>query len=197
MKSKVPILLLLVVLVACQQKSTKDKELNNQLMMDKIAKQNINKIVLDTIDNSMMLLGRIDEKGLNGDDFIEWYQENYKAHELDTTSIKEINKKIKQTKIKMFMGTWCSDSQREVPAFYKILHQTDFDLNNLEVIAVSQEKDTPNKLEEGFAIEYVPTIIFYKNDGEIGRYVELAQETLEKDILAILNESGYKHYYEE
>ena len=197
MKSKVLVLLLLVILVACQQKSTKDKELNNQLMMDKIAKQDINKIILDTIDDSMMLLGRIDEKGLNGDDFIEWYQENYEAHELDTTSIKEINKKIKQTQIKMFMGTWCSDSQREVPAFYKILNQTDFDHTNLEVIAVSQEKDTPNKLEEGFAIEYVPTIIFYKNDKEIGRYVEVAQETLEKDILAILNESGYKHSYEE
>ena len=38
---------------------------------------------------------------------------------------------------------------------------------------------------------------FYKNDKEIGRYVEVAQETLEKDILAILNESGYKHSYEE
>ena len=75
MKSKVLVLLLLVILVACQQKSTKDKELNNQLMMDKIAKQDINKIILDTIDDSMMLLGRIDEKGLNGDDFIEWYQE--------------------------------------------------------------------------------------------------------------------------
>ena len=41
------------------------------------------------------------------------------------------------------------------------------------------------------------TIIFYKNEKEIGRYVELAQKTLEKDILAILNESGYKHSYEE
>ena len=71
MKSKVLVLLLLVILVACQQKSTKDKELNNQLMMDKIAKQDINKIILDTIDDSMMLLGRIDEKGLSGDDFIE------------------------------------------------------------------------------------------------------------------------------
>ena len=197
MKSKVLVLLLLVILVACQQKSTKDKELNNQLMMDKIAKQDINKIILDTIDDSMMLLGRIDEKGLNGDDFIEWYQENYKAHQLDTLTIKEINKEIKDVRIKVFMGTWCSDSQREVPAFYKILNQTDYDITKLEVIAVSQEKDTPDKLEEGFNIEYVPTIIFYKNEKEIGRYVELAQKTLEKDILAILNESGYKHSYEE
>ena len=30
----------------------------------------------------------------------------------------------------------------------------------------------------------------------MGRYVEFAQDTLEKDILAILNETGYKHSYE-
>ena len=193
MKKKLPILLLLVILTGCKQVSKKDKE----IAIDTIVKQEINKIILDTIDNTMMLIGNINKEGLNGDDFIEWYQENYKAHELDTLTIKEINKKIKEVRIKVFMGTWCSDSQREVPAFYKILNQTDFDITKLEVIAVSQEKDTPDKLEEGFNIEYVPTIIIYKNEKEIGRFVEFAQETLEKDILAILNESGYKHSYEE
>ena len=193
MKKKLPILLLLVILIGCQQVSKKNKEIT----MDTKAKQEINKIILDTIDDTMMLLGNINKEGLNGDDFIEWYQENYKAHELDTLTVKEINKKIKEVRIKVFMGTWCSDSQREVPAFYKILNQLDFDITKLEVIAVSQEKDTPDKLEEGLNIEYVPTIIIYKNEKEIGRFVEFAQETLEKDILAILNESGYKHYYEE
>ena len=193
MKKKLPILLLLVILIGCKQVSKKDKE----IAIDTIVKQEINKIILDTIDNTMMLIGNINKEGLNGDDFIEWYQENYKAHELDTLTVKEINKKIKEVRIKVFMGTWCSDSQREVPAFYKILNQLDFDITKLEVIAVSQEKDTPDKLEEGFNIEYVPTIIFYKNEKEIGRFVEFAQETLEKDILAILNESGYKHSYEE
>ena len=193
MKKKLPILLLLVILIGCKQVSKKDKE----IAIDTIVKQEINKIILDTIDNTMMLIGNINKEGLNGDDFIEWYQENYKTHELDTLTIKEINKKIKEVRIKVFMGTWCSDSQREVPAFYKILNQLDFDITKLEVIAVSQEKDTPDKLEEGFNIEYVPTIIIYKNEKEIGRFVEFAQETLEKDVLAILNESGYKHSYEE
>jgi len=193
MKKKILTLLVFVILIACQQVSKKEKDIT----MDTTAKQEINKIILDTIDDTMMLLGNINKEGLNGDDFIEWYQENYKAHQLDTLTIKEINKEIKEVRIKVFMGTWCSDSQREVPAFYKILNQTDYDITKLEVIAVSQEKDTPDKLEEGFNIEYVPTIIFYKNEKEIGRYVELAQKTLEKDILAILNESGYKHSYEE
>ena len=115
----------------------------------------------------------------------------------DQNEIKtELNLMVPDT-IKVFMGTWCSDSQREVVALYKILKETEFDISKLEVIALSQEKDTPNHLEKGFNIEYVPTIIFYKNEIEIGRYVELAQDTLEKDMLAILNETGYKHSYEE
>jgi len=92
MKKKLPILLLLVILIGCQQVSKKNKEIT----MDTKAKQEINKIILDTIDDTMMLLGNINKEGLNGDDFIEWYQENYKAHELDTLTVKEINKKLKK-----------------------------------------------------------------------------------------------------
>ena len=73
MKKKLPALLVFVILIACQQVSKKEKDIT----MDTIAKQEINKIILDTIDDTMMLLGNINKEGLNGDDFIEWYQENY------------------------------------------------------------------------------------------------------------------------
>ena len=93
MKKKLPTLLVFVIIIACQQVSKKEKDIT----MDTIAKQEINKIILDTIDETMMLLGNINKEGLNGDDFIEWYQENYKAHQLDTLTIKEINKEIHES----------------------------------------------------------------------------------------------------
>ena len=188
-------LLLVFIIISCKQPSEKKTDIKEISDHNEI-KTELNLVVPDTIDDNMMLIGVINEEGLQNEEFIDWYKENYNDHILDTVSIKQIKPKLNELTIKVFMGTWCSDSQREVAALYKVLKKAEFDMNQLEVIALSQEKDTPNHLEKGFNIEYVPTIIFYKNDKEIGRYVEFAQKTLEKDILAILNETGYKHSYE-
>ena len=188
-------LLLVFMIISCKQSSEKKTDIKEISDLHEI-KTELNLIVPDTIDDNMMLIGVINEEGLQNEEFIDWYKENYNDHILDTVTIKQIKPKLNKLTIKVFMGTWCSDSQREVAALYKVLKKAEFDMNQLEVIALSQEKDTPNHLEKGFNIEYVPTIIFYKNKKEMGRYVEFAQDTLEKDILAILNQTGYKHSYE-
>ncbi|PHS65871.1 MAG: thiol reductase thioredoxin [Flavobacterium sp.] len=144
-----------------------------------------------------MLLGKINQQGFKTKEFSEWFTQNYNDHTLDSETINTIKPKLKNVNIKVFMGTWCSDSQRETPALYKVLEAAKFNMENFEIIAVNHDKETPKHLEKGMDIQYVPTIIFYKNGKEIGRYVESAQETLEKDMLAILNETGYKHIYEE
>ena len=61
MKKKLLILLVFVILIACQQFSKKEKDIT----MDTIAKQEINKIILDTIDDTMMLLGNINKAGIS------------------------------------------------------------------------------------------------------------------------------------
>jgi transcriptional regulator with XRE-family HTH domain len=55
-----------------------------------------------------------------------------------------------------------------------------------------------SKMESSFSsaekkIERI--VIFYKDGKEIGRYVEFARETLEKDMLAIVSGKSYKHSY--
>jgi len=189
-------ILFVFMMISCKQSFEKNQNIQGVSENNEI-KSELNLMIPDTVDENMMLIGVINEEGLKKQEFIDWYQENFKDHILDTVTIKLIKPKLNELKIIVFMGTWCSDSQREVAALYKVLKEADFDTNQLEVIALSQEKDTPNHLEKGFNIEFVPTIIFYKNDKEIGRYVEFARDTLEKDILAILNETGYKHSYEE
>jgi thiol-disulfide isomerase/thioredoxin len=189
-------LLFVFMIISCKQSSEKKTDIKEISDHHEI-KTELNLMVPDTIDENMMLIGVINEEGLQNEEFIDWYQENYNDHILDTVMIKLIKPKLNELRIIVFMGTWCSDSQREVAALYKVLKKAEFDMNQLEVIALSQEKDTPNHLEKGFNIEYVPTIIFYKNKKEMGRYVEFAQDTLEKDILAILNETGYKHSYQD
>ena len=125
-----------------------------------------------------------------------WFTKNYNTTQLDKTTIQSLKEKLDGVTIKGFMGTWCGDSKRETPHFYKILEAADFNFKNLVLVTVNRSKKTPNNLQKGYNIIRVPTFIFYKNGKEIGRYVEYARESLEKDILAIVSEKPYKHSYE-
>lgn len=125
-----------------------------------------------------------------------WFTKNFDSYSVDSTTIKELKEKLKGIEIKGFMGTWCEDSKREIPRFYKILEQADFNFKNLQLVTVNRSKKTPSNLQKGYNIVRIPTFIFYKNDKEIGRYVEYARESLEKDILTIVSEKPYKHVYD-
>ena len=94
-------------------------------------------------------------------------------------------------------GTWCGDSKRETPRFYKVMEAADFNFKkNFKLVAVNRGKKTPDNLQEGKNIIRVPTFIFYKKGKEIGRYVEYPRESMEKDFLKILKGEDYKHSYE-
>ena len=114
----------------------------------------------------------------------------------DNWSSDFLKEKLKGIKIKGFMGTWCGDSKRETPRFYKILEQANFDFKNLDLVTVNRSKKTPDNLQEGLDIKKVPTFIFYKDGKEIGRFVERVRESLEKDMLKIVSEQNYKHFYD-
>jgi len=154
-----------------------------------------NRLIEDEEDGGMMLLGKIDREGLEADDFTSWYQENYKGHSLDTITTQQLKPYIEGITIKVFMGTWCEDSQREIPALFKVLDTVKFDKSNLDLVAVTHDKVTPQGYEEGYNIEYVPTIIFMKDRKELNRIVEYTQVTLEKDMLAILTGADYTPGY--
>jgi thiol-disulfide isomerase/thioredoxin len=95
------------------------------------------------------------------------------------------------------MGTWCGDSKRETPRFFKIMEQADFDFDkNFKLIALNRLKRTPDNLQADYNIIRIPTFIFYRQGKELGRYVEYPRESMEKDILKILEGKPYKHSYD-
>jgi len=127
--------------------------------------------------------------------FNEWFSENYNDYTLDITVVNEIKPLLKEVKIKAVIGTWCGDSRREIPVFYKLLDAAGFDYKNLTMITVDRSKNLPVEEQLGLDIERVPTFIFYKNKMEFNRFVEYPRETFEIDFLNILQEVGYKHSY--
>lgn len=100
-------------------------------------------------------------------------------------------------KIKIFMGTWCEDSIREIPYLFNILNSINYNIESVEIICVDENKNTPEGYEKDFEIIKVPTIIFLKKNEEINRIVEFPVETLQKDIIKILSNNNYKHAYSE
>jgi hypothetical protein len=85
------------------------------------------------------------------------------------------------------MGTWCSDSRREVPRFMKIIESLGYDKKRLRFIGVDSYKEAPVHNFDSLNIERVPTFIFYNDKIELGRIIEYPLTSLERDMLVILN----------
>lgn len=153
--------------------------------------------VLATKDHSDNLVGIATKNHFLQAPYKSWFVSNYEEHLPEASSVKELKQLIKGVKIKAFMGTWCGDSKREIPKFYKLLDAINFNYKNLQLVAVNRSKKTPDKLEKGYHIKRVPTFIFYKKGEEIGRFVEYAVENMEKDFIKILKEdTTYKNPYQ-
>src|SRR6056297_1283244 len=146
-------------------------------------------------NNQKILVGKIDERGLSHSTYKTWYQKNYDDYALDENTISEFSEKLSTYHIKLFMGTWCGDSKREVPRFLKILYNGKFPMDRLQMVAVDVRKNhykkSPTGEEWGLQILRVPTIIFYKNGREVNRIIETPNKTLEKDILDIIYGNPY------
>jgi len=149
-----------------------------------------------TISAPTYLVGIKTQEDFKQAPYSVWFDTNYTSYNPDKSVVKELSEKIKGVSIKAFIGTWCGDSKHETPKLYKLLNALNFDQKNLTMITVNRNKKTPDNLQEGLNIFRVPTFIFYKNEKEIGRFVEYPRETLEKDILKIVSGQTYKHSYE-
>ncbi|MGB5819875.1 MAG: thioredoxin family protein [Saonia sp.] len=155
-------------------------------------------VQVDTGENAPYLIGKINKEGLSQANYSEWFLKNERDYLPQSEIIAQLKNKLPEHTIKLFMGTWCGDSKREVPSFYKILNEIQFPLERLTNIAVDLKpemyKQSPGGEQEGLNIHRVPTFIFYKNGKEINRIVERPVQSLEEDMLAILNENYSPNY---
>lgn len=160
--------------------------------------QSLNKEILK--NGQFNLIGKIDKKGLEGENYSRWFRKNYERYELDSELIDQIKLNLKNYDITLFLGTWCGDSKQEVPRLYKVLEASNFPIEQLTVIALGiapeMYKQSPQHEEAGLNIHRVPTVIFYKNGKEMNRIVEHPIDSFEKDIQKIIDENNYKSNYQ-
>ena len=160
--------------------------------------QTLNKEVIDA-KGKAKLLGVIDKEGLKKENYASWFNKNYEAYLTNDKIIDKLRDSLRGYEIKVFLGTWCGDSKREVPRFYNVLEAADFPKSQLQVIALDKTeeayKKSPTGEEEGLNIHRVPTFVFYKDGKEVNRIVESPKETLERDMLKIVSDNKYTPNY--
>lgn len=156
------------------------------------------KLVIDD-KGKEKLLGAITQQDLEQHSFKDWFVNEFNQYQPHKTIIKDFKKELHQYEIKVFLGTWCGDSKREVPRFMKILKQAKFPKSQVQIIALDKTKEaykqSPGNEEKGLNIHRVPTFIFYKDGKEVNRIVEEPTSSFERDIAIITSTNKYQRSY--
>lgn len=146
-----------------------------------------------------VVLGKTNRDVFKNDAFKKWFEKNYNNYLTNDNVIRTLKSDLKKHTIKVFYGTWCGDSRKEIPRFYKVIDKAGYDEKNIQFIALDSKtktyKQAPNREEKGLNIHRVPAFIFYKNGKEVNRIVEHPKETFERDILKIVSEKKYTPRY--
>lgn len=138
-----------------------------------------------------MLIGKITRSDLRQAPYLKWYQ-RYEG-EYTPAEHADLGSLLKDVDITIILGTWCHDSQREVPHFYKILSSVGANLKNVTLLAVDKDFKAEGLEVKSYGITNTPTFIFYRRGQEINRIVETPVISLEQDMHAILTGEDYRH----
>ena len=148
-----------------------------------------------TKDNEKIMIGKATKSDLEKASFNSWFATGFNDYKPKEEVINQLKDNVTTVTVTIFMGTWCEDSQNQVPDFYKVLQEYQFKDRGITLIAMDKNKTTPDNLEAGLNITNVPTFIFYERGIEINRIVETPIKSLEEDMLTILTGSSYKPNY--
>ena len=144
-----------------------------------------NKEKTTTTDTAGILIGPIIEQELLN--LSPAYAREKNAYRPDSVTISFLQKIDSDINILVFLGTWCSDCQRELPRFLKIVEAMKNNHFTCQLIGVDRSKQDPQGLAEQYQIEFVPTFIVQKNGRELGRIVEAPMLSIEQDLQEILS----------
>ena len=149
--------------------------------------QTLNKKIIDTKTNKEILIGYCNIEGLKTDSFGLVFKDEYKYYIPDSITITLLRSKIKKIKFEIVMGTWCGDSKEQVSRFIKILDVLKYKTKKINILCLDHFFNADNFEKGKNNIQKVPTFIIYRKNKEIGRIVEAPMNSLEKDLLDILN----------
>lgn len=129
-----------------------------------------------------------------------WFTPAFEQYTPDSATVEQIKKEMSgKMSIRIFFGSWCGDSKRELPRFIKLLSAISFPVEKISIIGVgngdSLYKQSPSHDEAGLGIFRVPVFIVNNNGKELNRINEYPVLSLENDLLRIFSKQAYAPNY--
>ena len=114
---------------------------------------------IDYSDPQTWLLGDFTYNALLNEPHGTWFNREFDNYNIDDEAfIKLQNIGLNNIDIIIVLGTWCSDSRREVPRFMKIIESIGYKNDRLRFIGVDSYKEAPVHNYDSLNVERVPRI---------------------------------------
>lgn len=91
-----------------------------------------------------LLIGAFTREDLENKPHSKWFNKGYKNYKPSEEALEIIKQNISDYEIVYLMGSWCRDSRREIPKFYRILDEAGYDTDRVSGFAVDFYKETPD-----------------------------------------------------
>ncbi len=132
------------------------------------------------------LCGTVNRSALQTGEFGRFFIEEYANYKPDQEILNKLDKDLFSCSMTIVLGTWCHDSEQQVPRMYKVLDKMDFNTSVIQIICVDKDKTGCDTDISNMDIQRVPTFIIYNGEKEVGRIIETPKLSLEEDLLNIL-----------
>lgn len=118
------------------------------------------------------------------------------ASKIDRDAAKALTAVAPGAEVTVLLGTWCSDSRREISRLWRAFDEVGADAGGgpgsglpftLHYIGVDETKQQPAAAVAAAGLLYVPTLIVRRDGREVGRIVESSPHGVEVDLLALLD----------
>jgi len=141
---------------------------------------------VDKENGAIVYQGQFTFDDLSREPTFSWFRSGTDAYQPDPGQVAKLAAPLKDYRLVVLLGTWCDDSQNLVPKLYKTLQEANYPLASVTLIGVNRAKETKSRDQKVYDLQRVPTIIIYKAEKEIGRIVETAERTIEKDMAVLI-----------
>lgn len=115
-------------------------------------------------------------------DSFNQHKDDYAYSETEIAQLRTIAEPIE---VKVFFGEWCHDSVREVPRLIELFKRADNNNISASFYALDTAKSDPEGQALKFNIKRTPTVIVYKNEVELGRFLEFPKTNWANDITTL------------